>query len=198
MRSGNLQRIRFPLVLSSNDNSGRRLRIRIVPLDPSLHDRKSFQCGNDAVDRYLRTTAAQATRYYRAATFILATVENPSEVLGYYTLAPHEYRDGELDLATARTLKVHGLQRVPVLLLGQLGIARSYQGRGLGKLLLWSALERAFSTAANSGAVAVITDPANDSAAAYYARYGFATLHDAPFHRMLLPMKTIAAAFSHE
>uniref|UniRef100_E6Q1F4 GCN5-related N-acetyltransferase n=1 Tax=mine drainage metagenome TaxID=410659 RepID=E6Q1F4_9ZZZZ len=106
--------------MTSNDNSGARLRIRIVPLDPSLHDRKSFQCGNDAVDRYLRTTAAQATRYYCAATFILVTVDNPSEVLGYYTLAPHEYRDGELDLATARTLKVHGLQRIPVLLLGQL------------------------------------------------------------------------------
>ena len=115
MRSGSLQRIRFPTVLTSNDNSGARLRIRIVPLDPSLHDRKSFQCGNDAVDRYLRTTAAQATRYY---------------------------------------------------------------------------------TAANSGAVAVITDPAEDSAAAFYARYGFATLHEAPFHRMLLPMKTIASALS--
>ena len=182
--------------MTSNDNLGGRLRIQILPLDPSLHDRKSFHCGNETVDRYLRTTAAQATRYYRAATFVLAIVDNPSEVLGYYTLAPHEYRDGELDLATARALRVHGLQRIPVLLLGQLGIERAYQGRGLGKLLLWSALERAFSTAANSGAVAVITDPADDRAAAFYARYGFATLHEAPFHRMLLPTKTIAAALS--
>ena len=180
--------------MTSNDNTGGRLRIQIVPLDPSLHDRKSFRCGNDTVDRYLRTTAAQATRYFRAATFVLASVDHPAVVLGYYTLAPHEYRDGELDLATARTLKAHGLQRVPVLLLGQLGIARADQGRGLGKLLLWSALERAFSTAANSGAVAVITDPADDRAALFYARYGFATLHEAPFHRMLLPMKTTAAA----
>ena len=155
--------------MTSNDNTGGRLRIRIVPLDPSLHDRKSFRCGKDTVDRYLRTTAARATRYYRAATFVLAT---------------------------ARTLKVRGLQRIPVLLLGQLGIVRAYQGRSLAKLLLWNALERAFSTAANSGAVAVITDPADDRAAAFYARYGFATLHEAPFHRMLLPMKTIAAAFA--
>ena len=184
--------------MTSNDNSGARLRIRIVPLDPSLHDRKSFQCGNEAVDRYLRTTAAQASRYYRAATFVLASVDHPAVVLGYYTLAPHEYRDAELDLATARTLKVRGLQRIPVLLLGQLGIARAYQGRALAKLLLWNALERAFSTAANSGAVAVITDPADERSAAFYTRYGFATLHEAPFHRMLLPMKTIAAALSGE
>ena len=190
-------RIRSPTVLISNDSPGGRLRIRILPLDSSLHDRKNFQCGNDAVDRYLRTTAAQAGRYYRAATFVLATVDDPSKILGYYALAPHEYRDGELDLTTARTLKVRGLQRIPVLLLGQLGIARAYQGRGLGKLLLWSALERALSTAANSGAVAVITDPADDSAAAFYLRYGFATLHEAPFQRMLLPMNTIAAAFLH-
>ncbi len=182
--------------MTSNDNTGGRLRIRIVPLDPSLHDRKSFRCGKDTVDRYLRTTAARATRYYRAATFVLASVNHPTEILGYYTLAPHEYRDAELDLATARTLKVRGLQRIPLLLLGQLGIARANQGRGLAKPLLWNALERAFSTAANSGAVAVITDPADDRATAFYARYGFATLHEAPFHRMLLPMKTIAAAFA--
>lgn len=170
------------------------MKLRIVPLDPSLHDRGAFSCGHDGVDRYLKSTAAQAAQYFKAATFVLLGLDAPERILGFFTLVPHSYRDGELDETTARALKVHKLQQIPMIMLGQLGIVNDLKGKGLGKMLLWEALTRAYAVATEAGGVAVITDPIDGNAASFYARFGFQTLHTEPFHRMILPMKTVKSA----
>jgi GNAT superfamily N-acetyltransferase len=170
------------------------VKIRIVPLDPSLHDRGAFSCGHDGVDLYLKSTAAQSAEYFKSATFVLLGLESPERILGFFTLAPHSYRDGEINTVTARALKVHKLGQIPMILLGQLGVVMEFQGEGLGKMLLWEAMERAFAVATEVGGVAMITDPIDEQAAAFYGKFGFQTLHDRPFHRMILPMKTIKAA----
>ncbi len=170
------------------------MKLKIVPLDPSIHDRGAFSCGHDGVDRYLKSTAAQAAQYFKAATFVLLGLDAPQRILGFFTLVPHAYRDGELDQTTARALKVHKLQQIPMIMLGQLGVVVDLKGRGLGKMLLWEALSRAYAAATEIGGVAVITDPIDNEAASFYARYSFETLHKEPFHRMILPMKTIKTA----
>jgi GNAT superfamily N-acetyltransferase len=167
--------------------------LRIVPLDPTLHDRGAFSCGNHRVDAYLRTTAAQAAKYFKAATFVLLQTDEERKIIGFYTLVPHEYRDdGQMDSALARALKVQNLQRIPVILLGQLGIATDYQRRRLGAMLFKDALSRALRVAQKVGGVAVITDPYDDQARHFYEKYGFQLLHTEPFVRTLLPMRTLA------
>lgn len=169
------------------------MRLRIVPLDPTLHDREAFSCGNHRVDAYLRTTAAQAAKYFKAATFVLQQTDEEHRILGFYTLVPHEYRDnGQMDNVMARALKVQNLQHIPMILLGQLGIATDFQAKGLGAMLLKDALNRALRVAQEVGGVAVITDPYDERAQAFYAKYGFEVLHTEPFVRMILPMRTLA------
>jgi GNAT superfamily N-acetyltransferase len=170
------------------------MRLRIVPLDTSLHNRGDFSCGNNQVDAYLRSTAAQAAKFYRSATFVLQQVADEHQLIGFYTLAPHEYRDDEMDEVTARYLRVQNLGRVPVILLGQLGVATDFQGRGLGKFLLKDALNRSLAIAHEIGGVAIITDPYDDKARGFYAKFDFSVLHDQPFVRMILPMRTLAKA----
>lgn len=170
------------------------MRLRIVPLDPTLHDRGAFSCGNSQVDNYLRSTAAQAAKFYRAATFVLQRVDDDQSIIGFYTLLPHEYRHEEIDPDTARALRVQGLGKFPMILLGQLGVATDYQNKKLGKYLLRNALSRSLAVAQQIGGVAVITDPYDAKARSFYAKFGFEVLHEDPFVRMLLPMRTLAKA----
>ncbi len=172
------------------------VRLQIVPLDPKLHDRGSFSCGNDRVDAYLKSTAAAAAKYFKSSTFVLVRTDDAVPILGFYTLAQHSYRDEELDDRTARALKVHALKEIPMILLAQLGIATHFQGKGLGKLLLKDVLIRSLSVAAEISGVAIVTDPYNRDAQSFYAKFGFKTLHEEPFVRMILPMRTIALALS--
>lgn len=170
------------------------MRLRVVRLDPDRHDRDAFCCGTAAVDNFLRSTAAQAAKYLKSQTFVLVPDDDARRILGFYALAQHGYRDGELLDATARALKVKGLKHIPMILLGQLGIEREFQGRGLGRLLLKDALQRCIGVAQEIGAVAVTTDPFDDAARDFYATFDFQILHEEPFRRMLLPMRTIAKA----
>jgi len=61
----------------------------------------------------------------------------------------------------------------------------------LGDLLLVSALRRSLGSTSSVGAVAVVTDPKNAKAEAFYRKYGFRNLSKG--RRMFLTMKEIAA-----
>ncbi len=50
------------------------------------HDRGSFTCGVESLDRYLKTQAGQDVRRKANAVFILSELGEPARILGYYTL----------------------------------------------------------------------------------------------------------------
>lgn len=169
------------------------MRVRIEPLDPAKHDRASFTCGNPEIDRFLLSTAAQAARHFKSATFVLVGADEPATLLGFYTLSPFSYRDAEIDSAIARSLHVRNLHHIPMILLGQLGVAMATKGKGLGTMLLRDAALRALSVAAETGGGALVTDPIDDAAATFYRRFGFAALSDDSL-RLFIAMKTLAAS----
>ncbi|MBV8531957.1 MAG: GNAT family N-acetyltransferase [Candidatus Eremiobacteraeota bacterium] len=124
---------------------------------------------------------------------MLLQTDAEHKILGFYTLLPHEYRDDDqFNDVMARALRVQNLQRIPMILLGQLGIATDFQRKRLGALLLKDALNRALAVAQEVGGVTIITDPYDERARAFYAKYGFSVLHEEPFVRMILPMRTFA------
>ena len=61
------------------------LRQPIVPVDDS-HDRRSFHCGVDPLDRYVHVQAGQDQRRRIAACFVLPEASG-SGIAGYYTLS---------------------------------------------------------------------------------------------------------------
>jgi GNAT superfamily N-acetyltransferase len=172
------------------------VRVTITPLDPATHDRRAFSCGEPAVDRYFREVAAQAAKHFHAQTYVLTSLDaeaTPNLVLGFYTLTPHEYRDDEMDPVTARALKLKGLNRIPAILLGQLGVSVDHQGRGLGPLLLDHAFRKALFASYCVGGALLITDPINEAAAKFYSHFDFVPL--AGGSRLYLPIKTLARAY---
>lgn len=170
--------------------SSPRPGFRIEPLG-RIHNRASFTCGEEALDRYLREQAGQDVRRRVAAVFVLVQVTD-GRLAGYYTLSSASLSSDDLPPEMTRTLPRYPC--LPATLLGWLAVDARFRGQGLGELLLLDALRRAWQVTAQIGSLWVIVDAGNDRARQFYARYGFLSLPDSPM-RLFLPMRTIEALF---
>ena len=150
------------------------------------HDRRDFESGQAALDRYLREQAGQDERRNVAACFVLVEPSDPSRVLGYYTLSAHALSLESLPEDVARRLPRYGL--VPAVLLGRLAVDHRRQGQGLGSYLLYNALRRALDLRTLVGAWAVVVNAIEPAAAAFYRHQGFEPLSDDPL-RLYLPLR---------
>ena len=156
----------------------------IEPLGPH-HDRASFSCGEPALDSYIRRRASQDARR-RVARVFVAAGDAPGEIAGYYTLSAASFEKDELPAGLAKRLPHYP---VPAAVLGRLAIASTYQGRGLGEVLLLDAIRRVVRASATIAVYAVIVDAKNDRARAFYERYGFRSFVSLP-RRLFLPLQT--------
>jgi len=153
--------------------------VKLEFLDAAQHDRAGFTCGVESVDRYFHAVARDAADRHMAQTYVLVADPPrpmPCEVVGFFTLLSYNYVDQKLDPTTAKALKIKREPRIPMILLGRLGIAREHQDRGVGVYLLRVALERALAIALEIGAVGIITDPYDTRAERFYRSAGFDAL----------------------
>lgn len=160
----------------------------IEPLS-GKHDRASFTCGSEPLDRYLRQQASQDIRRRIANCFIIVEAAT-QRLAGYYTLAATNVLLRELPDATAARLPRY--PTVPAVLLGRLAVATSFQGRKLGAVLLADAVARA--ARADIAAFAVVVDPKDEDARRFYQRHGFIELPQ-PEPRMFLPIEAALRFF---
>lgn len=151
------------------------------------HDRRRFDCGDEALNEYIVRYARQNHETGGAKTFVAVSSEDPTRILGYYSLSP-------ASLAYARTSAVlrRGLGRyeVPVFRLGRLATDMTVQGQGLGGQLLIAAGMRCLVVAAQVGGVALLIDAISERAAQWYSGYGALPLEDTPLS-LVLPLAVI-------
>jgi predicted GNAT family N-acyltransferase len=165
--------------------------LKIELLDKKRHDRSKFSCGVPALDSYLQRQAAQDMEKHAAVVYV-AVIEHPA-IAGYYTLSQFSVDFVHLPESLAKRLPRYPI--VPATLLGRLAIATSLRGQRLGETLLFDALHRSLLQSQHIASAGVIVDAKDDSAAAFYRRYGFNQILDA-VQRFFLPMKTIEQMFS--
>jgi GNAT superfamily N-acetyltransferase len=164
-------------------------QFRIEPLS-SGHDRSRFASGSVALDRYFREQASQDVRRRIASCFVAVSVQT-KELTGYYTLAA-----GSIALNALAPEIVGKLPRYPVVpaaLLGRLAVARNYQGKGLGGVLLSNAVLR--TARAELGVFAMLVDAKDEAAQRFYEHYGFTLLPDTD-RRLCLPIATALRRFA--
>jgi GNAT superfamily N-acetyltransferase len=153
------------------------------------HKIDEFDCGREALNRFLTRYAFQNQQAEASQTYVALTGE---KVVGYYTLVV-----GQVEYAVAHERLTKGLARhpVPIMLLARLAIETSWHGRGLGSGLLKDAMQRTVQAAEIAGIRAFAVHAKDDQARSFYEHFGFTALPSDPYHLFRL-LKDIRAALN--
>lgn len=156
------------------------------------HDRKAFDCGEPALNDFLRRYARQSHEQGGAKTFLAISDDDPANILGFYSLAPAALACERVPESLRRGLARH---EVPGFCLARLATQVRVQGLGLGGQLLGAAARRCIRAASEVGGVILIIDAKNDRAARWYTSYGAVPLQDAP-GTLVMALATFAAGLN--
>ena len=144
------------------------------------HDAGTFDCGNAALNEWLRRYAWQNQRANAAKTFVVCLGR---KIIGYYSLAV-----GAVDHAAAPARIRKGLARhpIPVMVLARLAVDINHQGKKIGRGLLKDALLRTLQAADIAGIRAIFVHAKDEKASAFYERFGFEPSPIQPLQLMML------------
>lgn len=158
------------------------------------HDklRASFSCGVEALDRYLKQQAGQDARRRVAVTYVL--VSRDGRLAGYYTLSSTNIRVDDLPLQLLERLKLPRYPYVGATLLGRLARDLSFQGQGIGEVLLTDALKVALKVSREVASVGVVVDAKDERAHRFYTGFGFVACTEKG-NRLVLRMEAIEELF---
>jgi GNAT superfamily N-acetyltransferase len=149
-----------------------------------LHNRKLFDCDEDEVNRFLREQALQDHEKDLSRTMVLIDdAADQTRIVGYHTLAMSQVRQEDIPRDKPKIKR-----SIPVVLLGQLGVDKAFQGRGLGELLLMDAQARVDEISRRTGIRAMMLDARNERLAIWYEQHDFVR-----FPGQLRMFKSIAA-----
>ena len=148
------------------------------------HDREGFDCGVEALNRYLSQVARQHGAKSVARTYVLTG--DGKTIAGFFTLTFCQIDGTTLPKAFAKKLP----KQIPVMRLGRLAVSKSRQKQGIGQMLISSALVMVERAEKIAGGIGLFVDAKDDQSAAYYAQFGFHPLEGAPL-TLFLPIQTI-------
>jgi predicted GNAT family N-acyltransferase len=121
-----------------------------------------------------------------AVAFVLTP--DDKTVAGFYTLSQYAVELDVIPEEIARKLPKYS--HIPATLLGRLAVSTSFRGQRLGEILLLDALKRSLHGSRQLASFAVMVDAKDDSAMAFYKKYGFLELPKVA-NRLFLPMGMI-------
>jgi GNAT superfamily N-acetyltransferase len=154
------------------------------------HDREASDCGDEALNEFLRRHARKSHERGGAKTFLAIDNADHKTILGFYSLSPASVKYARTPETVRRGLARHD---VPGFRLARLAVDRRLQGQGLGGQLLLAAGRRCLRASAEVGGVVLVIDAKNERVAAWYAGYGAVPLLDARLS-LVLPLATIETA----
>jgi len=144
-----------------------------VALDKNRHDRKSFDCGVNALNNYLRLIANQQSSRDNSRTYILEDGEGNRKIMGFYTLTMISV---DLSSLPPNLQKKHKYSD-SVVLIARLAVDKQHVKKGLGSWLLVDALKKLLTASDTVGFPLVVVD-AKDGVAAFYEKFGFKAFKD--------------------
>lgn len=133
---------------------------------------ENFSCGVALIDNWAHERAAKAEQRGTAVVYVSCC---NGEVAGLYSLCTHSL---VRDSITGGWLKRNSPESIPAILLGMLAVDKRYQGVGLGVSLLQDAIVRSLLVSEQVGAKALLVDPLDRNAEAFYRHFGFKPIPD--------------------
>ncbi|MBU6451541.1 MAG: GNAT family N-acetyltransferase [Cyanobacteria bacterium REEB67] len=167
-----------------------------VELDVSLHNRQKFCCGVNELDMFLREKARKESAANISKTFVICLKNDPSEIVGYYSLASNRISVSDLPDSMRKKLPKHPF--LGVTLLGRLAVSESYSRAinpefKFGETLLTDAKLRAYRASRSVASYAMVVDVLvgeKGDPSDFYRKYDFVSFPDNP-KKMFLSMETI-------
>jgi GNAT superfamily N-acetyltransferase len=172
---------------------------QFVALDRKQHVRKSFDCGNNDLNRFLLENAARGMQARVNYTWVLPAASvaksKPKPICAYYTISVCHV---ERDILPAKIAKFLPRYPLPTFILAQLAVDKRCRNQGLGDVTLINALRRCAQLGQKGQVpgIAVILDVVDDKAMAFYRRLpDFELLVDesSTLPRLFLPIKAVEA-----
>lgn len=159
------------------DTPADRPALTIAKFEKALHDRSAFSCGFAPIDNFLKSSLSDQIKAGMVAAWI-ATAENDTAVLGFYTLGALAVRSEFGPKAWQRAR----VPDVPVIYIRAIAVRQDMQGNGLGTALVIDAMKRCIGIADQMGAAAIVLDVLEhehfDRRWRFYEDLGFRPLGD--------------------
>lgn len=146
------------------------------------HDRKSFDCGSEPLNTYIKQYALQNQKRDVARNYVILLED---KVVAYYSLI----YGGVVAQDMPEEMRI-GQYQVPIMLIGRMGVDKSQKGKGLGHAMLQDAALRAVQAANIAGLRALFVHAKDDTARAFYEHHGFISCPSDPLH-MFFPLEII-------
>jgi GNAT superfamily N-acetyltransferase len=152
------------------------------------HDASSFECGNDALNRFIKLYALQGQRAGISQTYVAISGDI---IVGYHTLVV-----GNVVHAEAPERLKKGIPRhpVPVIILARLAVDTNWHGKGLGAVLVADAMRRVLQAADIAGVRAMLVHAKDEAACNFYQNLGFEPFQDnsLTLYRLLKDIRAMA------
>ena len=146
-----------------------------IELLTKSHNRQRFDCGNIAVNDWLKKSALQSQSKHLTSTKVF--LETNSRIIGFYTLATAQIDFADLPPSAVKSLP---RRQLPVAVIAWLGVDIAFQSHGVGKRLLANALKDCYEASEAFAFIAVILDCVDSNAKMFYQRFDFAELPGYP------------------
>lgn len=153
--------------------------VRIAPLHAS-HDVGAFDCGDEALNRFLIRFALANQRARASRTYVALAGD---AVVSFHTLVVGEVSPEQ---APERIRKGFARHPIPLMVLARLAVAVEHQGQGLGAALLKDAIGRTLAAADIAGIRALAVHAKDDRAQGFYEHFGFRPSPSDPLHLFVL------------
>lgn len=146
-------------------------------LDSEVHNCAEFDCETPELNDYLVRIATQDRRRNLSQVYVLIDSDDPTTVLGYYTLSAAQVDVDQLSEYESRRLPQYP---IPCFRMGRFAIGKDFQGQGIGKSLLGCAVDRCLQARQEVAAYALIVDAKDINAKSFYEHFGFVAFADKP------------------
>lgn len=153
------------------------------------HDLSQFQCGEPALDEWLRRRALPNEESGASRTYVICAGR---QVVGYYALAAGAVAHADAPGRVRRNMP----DPIPVMIIGRLAMDVQFQGRGIGPALLRDAILRTLQAAEIAGIRAILVHAISERAKLFYEKCGFTASPIAPM-TLMVTLKEAAKMFAN-
>jgi GNAT superfamily N-acetyltransferase len=135
----------------------------------NAHDVSTFKSGESVLDEWLQKRAFDNMAAGASRCYVTRQAES-SKVAAYYALSMGSISANEVTGSMRRNMP----RLIPSVVLGRLAVDLTFQGNGLGAMLLQDAVMRALRASSEISARLVLAHAISQAAEAFYVHHGFA------------------------